>query len=85
MLKLQMALEDNFREIAERCSLPEGRHAVLLMDRGTMDVLAYVGKDAFDDVFCGVLTRGDGVFMNRLHAGPRGVQLDRPATQRPAL
>lgn len=45
-----MALEDNFREIAERCSLPEGRHAVLLMDRGTMDVLAYVGKDAFDDV-----------------------------------
>ena len=45
-----MALEDNFRDIAERCSLPEGRHAVLLMDRGTMDVLAYVGKDAFDDV-----------------------------------
>ena len=50
MLKLQMALEDNFRDIAEKCSLSEGRHAVLLMDRGTMDVLAYVGKDAFDDV-----------------------------------
>ena len=49
MLKLQMALEDNFRDIAEKCSLSEGRHAVLLMDRGTMDVLAYVGKDAFDD------------------------------------
>ena len=45
-----MALEDNFRDIAEKCSLPEGRHAVLLMDRGTMDVLAYVGKDQFDDV-----------------------------------
>ena len=54
VLKLQMALEDNFRDIAEKCSLSEGRHAVLLMDRGTMDVLAYVGKDAFDDVFCGV-------------------------------
>ena len=50
VLKIQMALEDNFRDIAEKCSLPEGRHAVLLMDRGTMDVLAYVGKDAFDDV-----------------------------------
>ena len=50
MLKIQMALEDNFRDIAEKCSLSEGRHAVLLMDRGTMDVLAYVGKDAFDDV-----------------------------------
>ena len=50
VLKLQMALEDNFRDIAEKCSLSEGRHAVLLMDRGTMDVLAYVGKDAFDDV-----------------------------------
>ena len=50
VLKIQMALEDNFRDIAERCSLPEGRHAVLLMDRGAMDVLAYVGKDAFDDV-----------------------------------
>ena len=57
VLKIQMALEDNFRDIAEKCSLPEGRHAVLLMDRGTMDVLAYVGKDQFDDVFCGVLTR----------------------------
>ena len=34
VLKLQMALEDNFRDIAEKCSLPEGRHAVLLMDRG---------------------------------------------------
>ena len=45
-----MALEDNFRDIAEKCSLPEGRHAVLLMDRGAMDVLAYVGKDQFDDV-----------------------------------
>jgi hypothetical protein len=40
VLKIQMALEDNFRDIAEKCSLPEGRHAVLLMDRGTMDVLA---------------------------------------------
>ena len=50
VLKIQMALEDNFRDIAEKCSLPEGRHAVLLMDRGTMDVLAYVGKDQFDDV-----------------------------------
>ena len=46
MLKLQMALEDNFRDIAEKCSLSEGRHAVLLMDRGTMDVLAYVGNCA---------------------------------------
>ena len=54
VLKIQMALEDNFRDIAEKCSLSEGRHAVLLMDRGTMDVLAYVGKDAFDDVCCGV-------------------------------
>jgi len=50
VLKIQMALEDNFRDIAEKCSLSEGRHAVLLMDRGTMDVLAYVGKDQFDDV-----------------------------------
>ncbi len=50
VLKIQMALEDNFADIAEKCSLPEGRHAVLLMDRGTMDVLAYVGKDQFDDV-----------------------------------
>ena len=46
VLKLQMALEDNFRDIAEKCSLSEGRHAVLLMDRGTMDVLAYVGADS---------------------------------------
>ena len=46
VLKIQMALEDNFRDIAEKCSLPEGRHAVLLMDRGAMDVLAYVGADS---------------------------------------
>ena len=64
VLKLQMALEDNFRDIAEKCSLPEGRHAVLLMDRGTMDVLAYVGKDAFDDV--SVARRP--VVWRRLHA-----------------
>ena len=64
MLKLQMALEDNFRDIAEKCSLSEGRHAVLLMDRGTMDVLAYVGKDAFDDV--SVARRP--VVWRRLHA-----------------
>jgi len=50
VLRTQMALEDNFKDIAEKCSVSQGKHAVLLMDRGTMDVLAYVGKDAFDDV-----------------------------------
>jgi len=50
VLRLQLHLEDGFSEIAERCALAEGKHAVLLMDRGTMDVLAYVGKDAFDEL-----------------------------------
>jgi predicted ATPase len=44
VLRTQMALEDNFKDIAEKCSVSQGKHAVLLMDRGTMDVLAYVGK-----------------------------------------
>ena len=50
LLRAQMALEDCFEEIATKVSLPQGTHAVLLCDRGTMDVLAYVGKDAFDEV-----------------------------------
>ncbi|KAH8098569.1 glycine dehydrogenase [Aureococcus anophagefferens] len=50
ILREQMHLEDCFEEIAAKVSLPLGRHAVLLCDRGTMDVLAYVGKDAFDEV-----------------------------------
>mmetsp|Transcript_16490 Transcript_16490/g.49240 ORF Transcript_16490/g.49240 Transcript_16490/m.49240 type:complete len:434 (-) Transcript_16490:31-1332(-) len=50
ILRLQMALEDGFAEIAERCSLTEGKHAVLLCDRGTMDVLAYLQKEVFDEV-----------------------------------
>lgn len=50
LLRAQMHLEDTFTEIAENCSLTEGRHAVLLCDRGTMDVLAYIGKDTFDEV-----------------------------------
>ena len=50
LLRAQMALEDCFEEIATKVSLPQGSHAVLLCDRGTMDVLAYVGKDAFDEV-----------------------------------
>ena len=45
-----MGISHPFAAQAAKVSLPLGRHAVLLCDRGTMDVLAYVGKDAFDEV-----------------------------------
>ncbi|KAJ1461893.1 AAA domain-containing protein [Pelagophyceae sp. CCMP2097] len=48
ILRAQMRLEDTFVEIAERCSATQ--HSVLLCDRGTMDVLAYLGKETFQDV-----------------------------------
>ena len=48
ILRQQLQIEDMFGEIAQNCA-PD-RHAVLLCDRGTMDVLAYLGKEAFDEV-----------------------------------
>ena len=48
ILKAQMELEDTFEEIARGCSAE--RHSVLLIDRGTMDVLAYMGHDDFKEV-----------------------------------
>lgn len=50
ILRGQMALEDMFEEIARECALPRHEHAVLLCDRGTMDVLAYMGREAFAEV-----------------------------------
>ncbi|KAJ8602684.1 hypothetical protein CTAYLR_003756 [Chrysophaeum taylorii] len=48
LLRGQMDLEDRFAEIANHCSAD--KHSVLLCDRGTMDVLAYVGQDAFLEI-----------------------------------
>ena len=48
ILRAQMDLEDRFAEIATNCTPKQ--HAVLLCDRGTMDVLAYVGHDTFEEI-----------------------------------
>mmetsp|Transcript_19244 Transcript_19244/g.29191 ORF Transcript_19244/g.29191 Transcript_19244/m.29191 type:complete len:438 (-) Transcript_19244:3243-4556(-) len=48
ILRAQMDVEDTFAEIAKQCT-PD-QHSVLLCDRGTMDVLAYVGHDTFAEI-----------------------------------
>lgn len=48
ILRAQLHLEDCFAEIATHCAA--NQHSVLLCDRGTMDVLAYVGHDTFHEI-----------------------------------
>ena len=48
ILRAQMELEDTMAEIAKNCT--PSTHAVLLCDRGTMDVLAYVGRETFQEI-----------------------------------
>lgn len=45
-LEVQLALEDKFLRMAEACSQP----CIIVCDRGTMDISAYMTKDMWEDI-----------------------------------
>lgn len=45
-MKLQIALEDSMHNIAKNCKEP----SLILMDRGLMDSLGYVGQEVWDKI-----------------------------------
>ena len=71
ILRAQIELEDTFEEIARGCS--PGRSSVLLIDRGTMDVLAYMGADDFQEVLPMLSEFGKESIMPR-HWAPKTAQ-----------
>jgi len=45
-LEVQLALEDKFLRMAEACSQP----CIIVCDRGTMDISAYMSKEMWEDI-----------------------------------
>ena len=45
-LEVQLALEDKFLRMAEACTEP----CIIVCDRGTMDISAYMTKDMWEDI-----------------------------------
>ena len=45
-LEIQLALEDRFLRMAEQCTEP----TILVCDRGTMDISAYMGPELWEDI-----------------------------------
>lgn len=45
-LEIQLSLEDKFRKIAEQCQEP----AVIVCDRGAMDISAYMDKSVWEEI-----------------------------------
>jgi CYTH domain-containing protein/thymidylate kinase len=50
ILKTQLALEDSFRRMAEVCTKP----VLIICDRGTMDISAYMSPEEWDEITDGV-------------------------------
>ncbi|MBQ8064992.1 MAG: AAA family ATPase [Prevotella sp.] len=46
ILETQLALEDSFMRLAETCTKP----AVVVCDRGTLDISAYIAPEMWDDI-----------------------------------